>query len=203
VSRIGVQITKEISFRDNTQEFHNVYHFEHDGTNTEALASALIDYLVGVEKTFHTSSVSFVHARAWSAGGTEAQNNMLSEKTLTGTGSNATTVSTLDRERAFLFQWRAGNDSRGHAVFLRKWYHTCGGFPGAAAPSTSVIANTTGFSTADRNGMATSAAAVAQATINGITMNLCAKSGRQVTGGYTPTAHKYLEHHQLGDQWRG
>ncbi len=67
MSRIGISITKEVAFRDNQQEFSNVYYY---GNGTGALpgltdAEALLDQLVALEKTFHSSLVSFVHGRLW------------------------------------------------------------------------------------------------------------------------------------------
>jgi uncharacterized protein YciW len=127
---------------------------------------------------------------------------MIAQKTLSGVGS-AASVSNIDKERAFLFRWRAGNDSRGHAVYLRKWYHSCGALPGASqANVTTALANTTGFSTADRSAMALTVSGVSSLSSGGGSWSLTAKTSRNKSVTI-PEAHKYLEHHQLGDQWRG
>ncbi len=206
MSRIGISITKEVAFRDNQQEFSNVYYY---GNGTGALpgltdAEALLDQLVALEKTFHSSLVSFVHGRLWSAGQGASVNEMLAEKTLTGTGST-TTDTTMDKERAYLFQFPAGVDSRGKQVYLRKWYHTCGVFPGGPSPvGGSIHSNATGFTTANRTAMSGNADDIL--TI-GVTSSpgwaLVSKNGRNVSAPASTETYKYLEHHQLGNQWRG
>jgi hypothetical protein len=206
LSRIGISITKEVAFRDNQQEFSNVYYY---GNGSGALpsivdAGALIDQLVALEKTFHSSLVSFVHARLWSAGQGSALNEMLEEKTLTGTGST-TTDATMDKERTYMFQVPAGVDSRGKQVYLRKWYHSCGVFPGGPSPvGGTIMSNATGFLTANRTSMATNADDILTIGVTGSPgWALVSKNGRNVSAVASMEAYKYLEHHQLGNQWRG
>ncbi len=206
MSRIGISITKEVAFRDNQQEFSNVYYYGNGSGSLPGTvdAEALLDQLVALEKTFHSSLVSFVHGRLWSAGLGNAGNEMLAEKTLTGTGST-TTDTTMDKERAYMFQFPAGLDSRGKQVYLRKWYHSCGIFPGGPSPiGGSIHANATGFTTANRTSMVTNADDIL--TI-GVTASpgwsLVSKNGRNVSAPASGEAYKYLEHHQLGNQWRG
>lgn len=206
MARIGISITKEIAFRDNQQEFSNVYYYGNGaGANPGASdAEALLDALVALEKTFHSTLVSFVHGRLWSAGGTEQQNEMLAEKTLAGTGST-TPDANMDKERAYLMQWPAGVDSRGKEVFLRKWYHSCGVFPGGPSPVPGgVLSNATGFTVAQRTAMMGNADDILTLGVAGSPgWSLVSKVGRNVTGPASGDAYKYLEHHQLGDQWRG
>jgi hypothetical protein len=199
----GVSITKEVAFRDSVQPFSNVYYYNNGlGTQpTESQADDLINAIVTAEKTFHSTLVTFAFARCWHQTLTEIGTVMLKQKALTGTGS-AASDSGLDKERAFLFRWRAGLDSRGAPVYLRKWYHSCGVFPGGALLGT-VIANATGFTSAQRTAMAGNANALRNVTAGGQSWELCAKSGRAISGGEQAVAHQYLEHHQLGDQWRG
>jgi hypothetical protein len=202
MARIGIAITKSVAFRNGTQEFTNTYYYENGGAlPDEAGAEALIDQAVSIEKGFHASTVSFIRGRCWSQIGTPAQNNMIHQKNLSGTGS-ATGDSSMDRERAFLFRWRAGNDSRGNPVYLRKWYHSCGQFGTASGViGSSIHANTAGFSNAVRDAMEVLVAALVVLTPAGGNWSLVAKSGR-TRDDTTPTAHQFLEHHQLGDQWR-
>lgn len=204
MARIGISITKEFAFRDNTQEFSNVYYYTNGagGEPSEAQALALIDALTAQEKTWHAANVTFTFGRCWSAGGSPSANNMIAQKTLSGNGS-LSQISTMDRERAFLFRWKAGTDSRGHQVFLRKWYHSCGPIPGTNSTNvTNVLGNTTGFATADRDAMALTISTVGTQSAGGGGWTLVAKTGRANTVA-VPEAHKYLEHHQVGDQWRG
>lgn len=204
MSRIGVSVTKEIAFRDNQQEFSNVYYYTNDpgAQPSVSQADAIIDAIVAHERDFHATVVSFVHARLWSAGGTKETNNMITEKTLALAGL-ATEQTSMDRERAFLIQWEAGFDSRGHKVRLKKWYHTCAQWPGAVgATGTNQLANKVAIGASDRTIISGKTDDILTLAAGGGGWSLCAKSGRLYQSA-DPGCHKYLEHHQLGDQWRG
>lgn len=201
MARIGVSITKNTSFRNSTQEFSNVYYFEVSGLPSIAQADTFIDNLTALEKTFHGTSVNFVRGRCWSQGATPAASEMISQKNLSGTGARAA-ASSLDKERAWLFRIRAGVDSRGNPVYLRKWYHACGEFVLSQGVATGILANTGGWSTAERNAQVAAMNAIGDANGSPLTPALCSKNGRGITGGSTWSAHAFLEHHQLGDQWR-
>lgn len=195
--RIGVAIVKSVLFRGVQQEFSNVYHYDLTGAVTGPWALMLSE-MVTTEKTFHSADVSFKRGQIWSAGGTPAQNTMLYQETLSGLGSRV--VDTYqDRERAILIRWPAGTDSRGKPVFLRKWYHSCGGFAGVQGFTASVQQNTAQIPTADRTTIASAAAAMNEIGTTEV-WQLCSASGRRWDG--QPECHKYLEHHQLGDMWR-
>jgi hypothetical protein len=201
---IGVTITKETPFRDSIQPFSNMY-FYNNGVGSvpsEAGALAIIDEIVALEKTWHASSVEWTFARLWHQTLLNLTTVMIAQKPLTGVGALAD-VNTMDRERAFLFRWRAGQDSRGNPVYLRKYYHSCAWFPGAGTPPSTVLAGTAGFTQAQRDAMEANVDNIAVLSSGGGGWELCAKSGRALTQGNTPECHKYLEHHQLGDQWRG
>ena len=200
--RIGVSITKSTSFRNSTQEFTNVYYYEASGSlPTQGEADSFIDALKSIEVGFHSTAVTFVRGRLWSQGGSPATNDMISQKNLSGTGSNTTNTS-LDKERAFLFRLRAGTDSRGKNVYLRKWYHSCGSGPGNVAPSTSALQNVAGFTGTDKTNMQSAVGGLTSLTVAGTSWGICAKSGRQPSSGATWQSHDFLEHHQLGDMWR-
>jgi len=200
MGQISISITKRAGFRDSTQEWQNVYTYGSAGLNPSvAAADALIDEVTTKEKVFHSSAVSFILGRCWSSGGTPAENEMISEKTLTGTGSTST-LTAMDLERAVLVQWAAGTDSQGRPVKLRKWYHVYGQIASIAIPN-NILTNFTGFTNAQRDAIE---AVVDPLTRIGTSVwGLIAPSGRERTGDGYPVAHKYLEHHQLGDQWRG
>jgi hypothetical protein len=201
MARIGIAITKSVAFRDSTQEFSNVYYY--DGLTTQPNvtdAETLIDVVVTREKTWHSTAVSFIRGRLWSQVGTPSQNNMIAQKTLTGTG--ARTAAGIDKERAFLFRLRAGVDSRGNPVYLRKWFHTVGEFVAGQTIVGGVSENTTGFTQAQRDAQVAAMNSIGAISGGGHNGVLCAKSGRLPDAGALWTAHKYLEHHQLGDQWR-
>jgi hypothetical protein len=194
--RIGIAIKKAAAFRGVNQEFHNTYFYELP-TAVTAPAESLIDELVTFEKTIHSGSVPFLHGACWSAGGSAGENAMIFQKALTGFGSG--TFINADPERAVLIRWPAGFDSRGRPVYLRKWYHTLGNFASATPYGTDQLANQQPISTAHRASMATAVNAI-KAIGNLEAWQLCAPSGRQPTGD--AQTHPWLEHHQLGDQWR-
>jgi hypothetical protein len=199
--RIGVSITKSCAFRGATQEFSNVYYFEMATLPGQSAAATLADNLVTAEKTFHSTLVTFVRARVWSQTGSASTNEMIDQHNLSGTGSR-TTVSGMDRERAFLFRLRAGVDSRGNPVYLRKWYHSCGNFVTTVTIGTSQLDNSAGFTTTERGNLVGAMNSIGDANGSAGAPKLCAKGGRQSDAGATWTAHQFLEHHQLGDQWR-
>jgi hypothetical protein len=204
MSRIGISITKETVFRDSNQEFSNVYYYKNDPGSlpSAAGAQAIVDTLIALERTFHSTAVQFTHSRVWSAGGSPADNNMINEATLS-TAGQAGSDTTLDRERAILYQVEAGFDSRGHRVYLRKWYHICGTFPGAtAATGSGQKANTNAIATADRVVISNVIDDILTVAGEGGPWSLCAKSGRGFSSA-SPGCHKYLEHRQMGDMWRG
>jgi hypothetical protein len=201
MGQIGISITKRVPFRDSTQEFNNTYHYARLAGNPDpAGAESLLDELVNNEKQFHGSQVTFVFGRVWSSGGSQAQNQMIFQKGLSGVGAAANQTN-LDRERAFLIQWPAGVDSRGHKVYLRKWYHSCAALTGVGITA-GIMENTTGFSQAARDALVALVDTVTRIGAGVEDWGLVAESGRERDGG-APIAHRYLEHHQLGDQWRG
>lgn len=199
--RIGVSITKSTPFRNSVQEFSNVYYYEVTSEPTVAQADTIIDNLTALEKTLHASNVTFVRGRLWSQGGSPSTNNMISQKNLSGTGARAINL-TQDKERAYLFRLRAGVDSRGQPVYLRKWFHVCGDIVSGQTATSSIQANNTGWSTAERAAQVAAMNAVGDANGSPLAPKLCAKSGRLPDAGATWNAHQFLEHHQLGDQWR-
>lgn len=200
MGQISISITKRAAFRDSTQEWQNVYTYGSLAVNPQpSLANDMIDEVVTKEKAFHGTGVSFILGRVWSSGGTQAENQMISEKTLSGAGA-LTPPTAMDLERAFLIQWDAGSDSKGRPVRLKKWYHCQAGMGGVSV-SNAILQNFTGFTAANRTAIA--AAADTLTRISSAVWGLKAESGRERTGDGYPVAHKYLEHHQLGDQWRG
>jgi hypothetical protein len=201
MGQIGISITKRTPFRESTQEFNNTYHYGSALPNPSASeAEALLDELVADEKVFHSNQVTFVFGRVWSSGGNQSENQMLFQKGLSGVGAGST-ITNYDRERAFLVQWPAGLDSRGHKVYLRKWYHTLCVVGGVTIGQT-ILENTAGFTQPNRDAMAAVFDSVSRIGAGVEEWGLVAASGRTRDGGL-PQVHKFLEHHQLGDQWRG
>lgn len=202
MGQVSLSITKRTPFRDSVQEFSNTYTYGSlvPNPSSDAEADSIMDPVIAMERALHSTDVTFVRARLWSSGGTKAANQMIRQKTLTGTGTGSTYGPGVDKERAVLIQWPAGNDSLGRPVKLRKWYHVCGNI-GSVGLSAALISQTTGFSTTDRNTIASQVNAITR--VNGSVWGLKAESGRERSDAGDAIAHKYFEHHQLGDQWRG
>jgi hypothetical protein len=201
MTRIGVAITKQTAFRDSTQEFSNVYYYDAlAGRPDVALSNTIIDLVVAREKTNHSSAVTFLRGKLWHQGATKAETEMISQKNLSGTGARSL-LSGMDKERAFLFRIRAGSDSRGNPVYLRKWFHACGEFRSGGS-SGGQLDNTTGFSQAERDAQVAAMNSIGDVDSSGWNGKICSKNGRFPTAGESWSAHKYLEHRQLGDQWR-
>lgn len=204
MSHVGISITKSTPFRNSVQEFSNVYYYEDPvgGLPDATEAGLMIDDLVNFEKGIHSSAVTFVRGRLWSNTHDKTTSNMILQKNLSGTGTNGAPVSGMDKERAYLFRLRAGNDSRGNPVYFRKWYHTCGNAPGGTVPGSTVLNNTAGFTPAERATQAAAIPDVGDVGSGGEAWKLEAKSYRKATAGATWEAHQFLEHHQMGDMWR-
>jgi hypothetical protein len=201
MSITGVSITKSCSFRGVSQEFANTYYYETPLAVIAATADSMIDAIVALEKPMHASSVSFVRGRAWSAGGTPAQNEQLASKILSGVGTNANSPSTaMDKERAFLVRVRAGVDTKGRPVYLRKWWHLDVGTIASTAISNTMLQNTASLVTAQRTQLEAWFDSFKHITVGAQGFDLVSDKGRQISGA--TQAHPYLEHHQLGDMWR-
>lgn len=199
--RIGVSITKSTPFRGSTQEFSNVYYYDIASYPDASGADTIIDNLTALEKTFHSTIVTFVRGRLWKETGNKATSEMISQKNLAGVGSRLT-LAGLDPERAFLFRLRAGVDTRGNPVYLRKWYHSCGQFSTGATISNGHLIQTTGFTSGERTTLVAQMNAIGDANGSAGAPKLVAKGGRQPDTGANWSAHQWLEHHQLGDMWR-
>jgi len=199
--RIGVSITKSLLFRGSTQEFSNVYFYEMSAYPDVTQSDTVINNLVTLEKTFHSTLVTFVRGRLWKETGDKLTSEMIEQLTLSGTGARATNTS-FDPERAFLFKLRAGVDSRGNPVYLRKWYHSYGLFTSGLSLLSAHLTQQTQFTSAERTSFVAAMNAIGDANGSPLTPKLCSKKGRLPDVGATWVAYPWLEHHQLGDMWR-
>jgi hypothetical protein len=201
MSITGVSITKSTSFRGIQQEFANTYYYQTPLPITQTTAEGLIDAVVAIEKPMHSTAVNFVRGRAWSAGGTPQENEQLAQKNIGGAGTNVNGPSTkIDKERAFLVRARAGNDSRGRPVYLRKWWHLDVTAVASQQISDAQLQNTASLSTAIRDELKAKFDSLKNLTVGAQQFQLTSSNGRQISGD--TQAHAYLEHHQLGDMWR-
>lgn len=197
----GFNIEKTTSFRGVAQPFGNTYYYQMDATLTQANAIECLDSLVAKERPLFASSVTFVKGRAWTAGGTKQENNMIAQKAYSSVGTAGGGGTTLDKERAILVRFRAGNDSRGNPVYLRKWWHVDLQVINATTLSNGVLQNTEQLPTGVRTFLETQANGFKTLSGPGFNGDLRSEKNRPIDG--PTTAHPYYEHHQLGDQWRG
>jgi hypothetical protein len=198
--RYGVQVLKRTTYRGGIQHFANTYHYDSVIVSTDlAGLEALLDHIVAQEKLIHSSDVTFVQGRVWSTGLGQQANQMLVDKQLSGAGSRPINGN-LDRERAVLIRWRAGVDNRGRPVYLRKWFHICGEYRVGTVTAAN-MQQTSSITSATRDDYKAWGDGIKQLSAGGGTSLLVAQSGRTITGD--TQCHPYLEHHQLGDEWRG
>lgn len=201
MARVGVSVTKSVTFRGVAQQFGNTYYYDTPIVVLPGVADQLIDNIVAKEKAIHSSSISFLFGRCWSAGGSKAENNMLAQKALSGTGAGTSPAPAMDKERAFLVRFRAGIDSRGNPVYLRKWWHLDVQSISGSSVTDPMLANTAQLGSTLRAGLETAANGFKSITALPQNFDLVSEKGRGITGA--TVAHPYLEHHQLGDMWRG
>jgi hypothetical protein len=201
---VGVAIEKSFTFRGGTQPFSNVYYYEGPVTvSSDVALNALVDKIVAKEKERFSTEVAFVRGRCWKADGTESENVMIVDKNLSGTGALSPSTN-LDRERAFLVRFRAGSDSRGRPVYLRKFWHFDASTFFTEAISNDQLKNKAQISSTARGNFESWANFFKQIDDAGAglpTMNLVSKNGRDISGA--TQAHPYIEHRQLGEEWRG
>jgi hypothetical protein len=200
VARYGLNILKRCAFRLGIQHFGNTYYYEVNiGAGNLTDLNLLVDEVVAKEKAIHASTVTFVRARLWSQVGTQSQNNMLIDRNLSGGGGLSEGLTT-DKERAVLIRFRAGNDSKGRPVYLRKWYHVQSSTIGGEGITNGELVQSAELSAVKRAAMNTVGNSLANFTVAGVPANLVSKGGRNIDGG--TTVHRFYEHHQLGDEWR-
>ena len=202
MARFGVNILKRRAFRLGIQHFGNTYYYDDPlGTPAASTLEALVDDIVAKEKAKHSGNITFVRGRLWSQIGTPSQNQMLIDKTLSGVGSAAASGS-MDAERAYLVRFRAGVDSKGRPVYLRKWWHLDAQIGGGTIVAGD-LQQTTELSSAIRTGVEAFADSIKQISVGTPThtFTLVSKNGRVIDGA--TNAHRFLEHHQFGEEWRG
>jgi hypothetical protein len=202
MARYGLNIEKTMLFRGVQQPFGNTYYYEAPvGSSQTVTLNDLIDDVLAIDRDFHCNNVTYVRARLWTADGGPAQNNMIIDRSLSGTGSGGIPLSGQDRERAYLIRFRAGVDSKGRPVYLRKWYHGQISPIGGQAVTSAMLENTATLTSASRTALETIAEGLKGIEYTaGQTWDLVGPTGRGITG--STQCHAYLEHHQLGDQWR-
>jgi hypothetical protein len=126
---IGVAVDKQTSWRGIQETFTNVWHFD---TAVEVTSQQVADAVVDKEKGLMAGNVNFKRVQVWGpTDGTKAQNQMLLQQNLTGSGSAAASTVTA-KELTAVVSWDTGRlNTRGAKIYLRKYLHL-GGLPEAA-----------------------------------------------------------------------
>jgi hypothetical protein len=201
VAKIGLSVLKRIPYRGSTQHFSNVYFYARGlGGASDAELTAILDEVVAQEKLMHTSAVTFVRGRVWTADGTPQQNEMRVIKELTGVGSLAS-VTGMDPENAILLRVRAGKSSTGKPVYLRKFYRPQGPML-VGNWSGNVIQRSSQLPAAEMTAWKNAADTLLAVGAGPDIWGLVAESGREVTQPAAFECHPWLEHRELGDEWR-
>jgi hypothetical protein len=118
----GISISKQSSWHINPERWDNVYHYFFAAALDVAQAQNLVDQIVAAEKSCHSSSVAFLQARVWEAGGTPSENETILIATLSGTGT-MTSVQAIWKECAVVVRCETTrNTSTGRRIYLRKYY---------------------------------------------------------------------------------
>lgn len=192
----GVSITKTIPWRGVEQPFSNVYHYRTD-IGEAFQDDDVIAAVVAAEKAVMGGNITFRTARTWGdvlAGPVESVTRVL--KDLTGSGSQPSDPSIFP-EMAVLVTWELVRaDVRGRKKYLRKWIH-----PGRSAgfntngSSEATVATRDAFRVAYADKV-TVVAGNAGAQV----YELCSPRGEVPLKA--PVVYRYMEHRQLGDQWR-
>jgi hypothetical protein len=118
---IAVAVNKHFLWRGSREDFTNVWHYD---TSVDTTAQELADAVVAKERTVYGRNVNFSKVQAWGpADGTKAQNQMLVQQVLTGTGEVNGFYDTA-KELTAVLSWDTGRvNSRGGKIFLRKYMH--------------------------------------------------------------------------------
>lgn len=191
---VGVHIEKKFSWRGTDEFFENVYHYDTGSwVETDAGWNELIDDVVTIEKSFHSSEITFTKARIHGpTNTTKADDKMLYIKDLSGTGSG-TTATGMPKEMAVVVQLYMGRTQRGYKSFLRKYYHTRH-MPNSTGEA---LAGNAQMAAADRTYFAGKLDSLKTVLVGSNTVDLCKPSGEHIplaTGAY---CHPYLHTRQL------
>lgn len=111
------------------------------------------------------------------------------------------TAPTMDPERAVLVQWPAGRNTKNRPVYLRKWYHPCNTSTVPATYDSSNMAQQSEIVASQRQQIETYAQNLAQVGPGPADFwELVSPTNRERTG--PARCYPWLEHHELGEQWR-
>jgi hypothetical protein len=123
MSEFAISIEKSSSFQGRTEVWSNVYTFS-TATGETFDDQLNTNWLVGIEKAVHGTSVNFLTAKSYGVGSSAALNTMRLVSDLTGTGSQ--TGFDIYKECAILFKFALPRSAiLQHKRQGRKWLHVC------------------------------------------------------------------------------
>lgn len=196
MATIGMSITKATSWRGETQEFSNVYHYN-GLVPTEEDVPAILASLRDVEKPLHGSNVNFVRGALWgpTEQGKAASKMIDTVKWDFQTGSGGAATNAYYKEAAILIQWYLGRyGTRNRKQYLRKWIHPVN----SSIVSVSMVTGDAKWGTTPA-AIAAYITAVTQFTPSGApsagSYQLGTREGRPAGAG---VLYPYLEHRQFG-----
>jgi hypothetical protein len=120
----GISVEKRVTWREQPEDFANVYHYDSDATVS---SEELLDAIVAAERPMFVNAVSYIRGQVWGpTDGTKEQSQMLFQKNLSGLGTSSVGSLTPSENTAVL-SWDTGRvNTRGGRVYLRKYLHVCG-----------------------------------------------------------------------------
>lgn len=123
----GYSIEKEVAWRNGTERFSNVYHYDSNTPSpTNGDLESILDALVTAEKAIHGAKVSFKVGRVWGPtdqGAAASVTRIVKDLSGAGTQVNDDDMPAEITTVAQLYLGRSSTTQRKR--FLRKYYHTC------------------------------------------------------------------------------
>ncbi len=118
---LGVAVEKGTTWREKEETFTNVWHFD---ATVDTPAQSVADAVVAEERKLHGANINFKNVKVWGpADGTQLQNQMIIQQTLSGPGT-AVGAEIMAKELTAVVSWDTGRkNSRGGRIYLRKYLH--------------------------------------------------------------------------------
>lgn len=190
----GVSITKNMQWRNTTEDFSNVYHYQLATTLDDTALANLVSQLVTAEKLVHTGNVTWKQGRVWLAGGTPAQNVTKLITDLSGTGS-LTIGEHMYRELCVLIKFTTNRvSSTGRKITLKKFVHA------ESLPSTGIaqVEGAAALTSSHKTPFQTYGDSIRELTLTGgTTVFLSSPNGQQVSDSLPVVVDDWLRVRQF------
>lgn len=197
---IEVTTPKRCAYRGSVEGFSNVYIYRLlTSAISEEVAQALADEVIENERALHGPSVQHVACNIstplYLNSDVTAFYQFPYDSALPGSAP------TMDPERAIFIQWPAGRNVKNRPVTLRKWYHPCDVNIEQVTFTSGMQAQQSQITSTLRGILATVAQNLAQIGPGPADfIELVSPTNRERTG--PAVCYPWLEHHELGEQWR-